>query len=89
MNTVFCTYVEDAEGREHDLFVEVVDFRRRHDGSNDVVVAVCTSDGLSAERLWENLPDKERDRVLREAAHFAELEYSATMRSLVEYFDKE
>ena len=88
MNTTFYTYVEDADGREHDLFVGIVDFRRRYDGSNDVVIAVSTSDGLSAERLWENLPDKERDRVLREAAHFAELEYSATMRSLVEFFDK-
>ena len=89
MNTTFYTYVEDADGREHDLFVEIVDFRRRYDGSNDVVVAVSTTDGLSAERLFENLPDKERERVLREAAYFAELEYSTTMRSLVEFFDKE
>ena len=87
MNTTFYTYVEDADGREHDLFVEIVDFRRRDDGSNDVVVAVSTADGLSAERLFENLPDKERERVLREAAHFAELERSTAMRSLVEYFD--
>ena len=89
MNTLFYTYVEDAEGREHDLFVEIVDFRRRHDGSNDVVIAASTSDGLSAERLLENLPDKERERLLREAAHFAEMEYCVTMRSLVEFFDGE
>ena len=89
MNTTFYTYVEDAEGREHDLFVEIIDFRRRYDGIKEVVVSVSTPDGLSAERLLENLPDKERERVLREAAHFAELEYSTTMRSLVEFFDEE
>ena len=89
MNTVFYTYVEDAEGREHDLFVRIIDFRRRYDGIKEVVVSVSTADGLSAERLLENLPDKERERVMREAAHFAELEYCTTMRSLVEYFDKE
>jgi hypothetical protein len=89
MNIIFSTYVVDEEGREHDLFVEIVDFRRRDDGSNDVVVAVSTSDGLSAERLFENLPEKERERVLREAAYFAEMEYSSTMRSLVEFFDEE
>ena len=89
MNTTFYTYVEDADGCEHDLFVEIVDFRRRYDGSNDVVVAVSTSDGLSAERLWESLPNEERERVLREAVHFAELEYRTTMRSLVEFFDEE
>lgn len=89
MSTTFYTYVEDADGREHDLFVEIVDFRRRYDGINEVVIMASTSDGLSAERLLENLPDKERERLLREAAHFAELEYSATMRSLVEFFDKE
>ena len=88
MNTTFYTYVEDAEGREHDLFVEIIDFRRRYDGINEVVVSVSTSDGLSAERLLENLPE-ERERVLREAAHFAEMEYCATMRSLVEFFDEE
>ena len=87
MNAIFSTYVVDEEGREHDLFVEVVNFRRLDDGSSDVVIDVCTSDGLSAERLFENLPDKERERVLREAAHFAELERSTAMRSLVEYFD--
>ena len=74
MNTTFYTYVEDADGREHDLFVEIVDFRRRDDGSNDVVVAVSTADGLSAERLFENLPDKERERVLREAEQIIEIE---------------
>ena len=89
MNTTFYTYVEDAEGREHDLFVEIIDFRRRYDGIKEVVVSVSTPDGLSAERLLENLPDKERERVLREAAHFAELEYCTTMRSLVEFFDEE
>ena len=89
MNTTFYTYVEDAEGREHDLFVEIIDFRRRYDGIKEVVVSVSTPDGLSAERLLENLPDKERERVFREAAHFAELEYSTTMRSLVEFFDDE
>jgi hypothetical protein len=89
VNTTFYTYVEDADGREHDLFVEIIDFRRRYDGSNDVVVSVSTPDGESAERLWENLLDKERERVLREAAYFAELEYSTTMRSLVEFFDEE
>mgnify|MGYP003585777834 CR=1 FL=1 len=89
MNTTFYTYVEDAEGREYDLFVEIVDFRRRYDGSNDVVVAVSTPDGVSAERLWESLANEERERVLREATHFAELEYRTTMCSLVEFFDEE
>lgn len=89
MNTTFYTYVEDAEGREHDLFVEIIDFRRRYDGSNDVVVSVSTPDGESAEQLWKSLANEERERVLREAVHFAELEYCTTMRSLVEFFDKE
>ena len=89
MNTTFYTYVEDADGREHDLFVEIIDFRRRDDGSSNVVIEVRTPDGLSAERLWESLANEERERVLREAAYFAELEYSTTMRSLIEYFDKE
>ena len=89
MNATFYTYVEDADGREHDLFVEVVDFLRRYDGSNDVIVKVSTPDGESAEQLWENLSDKERERVLLEAVHFAELECSTTMRSLVEFVDKE
>jgi len=89
MNTTFYTYVEDAEGREHDLFVEIVDFRRRYDGSNDVIVSVSTPDGASAEQLWKSLANDERERVLLEAAHFAELEYSTTMRSLVEFFDEE
>ena len=89
MNTTFYTYVEDAEGREHDLFVEIVDFRRRYDGSNDVIVKVSTPDGESAEQLWKSLANDERERVLREAVHFAELEYSTTMRSLVEFFDDE
>ena len=87
MNTTFYTYVEDADGREHPLYVEIIDFRRRDDGSSDVVIDVCTSDGLSAERLFENLPDKERERVFREVAHFVEREYITAMRSLVEYFD--
>ena len=80
MNTSFYTYVEDADGREHDLFVEIVDFQMRYDGSSDVVVVVSTPEGLSVERLLENLPGKERERLLREAAHFAELEYRTTMR---------
>ena len=89
MNTTFYTYVEDADGREHDLFVEIIDFRRRYDGINEVVVSVSAPDGLSAERLLENLPDKERERVLLEVAHFADLEYCTTTRSLVEFFDEE